>query len=1086
VALGPACTIGLRWIVVACMGASGEHAWVSGAPRSVRITLLGGFAVSVEGTVAAPVWRLRKAKTTVKLLALAAGHRLHRDVLIEQLWPEADAAVGANNFHQALHAARRVVGAENLVLHVEIVVLGGGGSVAVDVDEFDAAAVRAAATGALEDFRRALALWSGELLPEDLYEDWAAPHRDRLNGVRARLVGDLARVLTADGVPDEALALLEPLAVERPFDEDVHRSLLAALAASGRRWDAAAAFERLRDGLAESYGVAPTPETAAVYRRLFVGGAPDPGTCPHNLPTLSTSFVGRHRELAELRRLLERTRLLTLTGPGGAGKTRLAVEIAHGQVASVRWADGVWLVELAGVTSGDGVPSAVGGALELPLEGNRPWIPALVDQLSSRAILLILDNCEHVLDAVVPLATELLARCPDLVVLATSREPLGLPGEIAWRVPSLELPGGDEAPDRLARLESVQLFVERARHASPSFVLDAATAPPVAEICRRLDGIPLALELAAVRVVHLSVAQLSARLGDALAVLSRRGPGHPDRQQTLAATLDWSHDLLLDDERVAFRRLAVFAGGFDLDAAASVSAISDVIDVLSRLVDKSLVTADTTGEVARFRMLEVVRQYAEARLRDAGELPACVDRHRAWYAREAARHDPDRGVPVVLEPPPWFDAEMDNLRVAFASAIDEQPCLALELAVSAWRFLLSRGQLAEALGWLTAALDRCPQVSPLRMRALFAKGVLHLRRADIEPVVGVAHAITEASQGLGDDAMAIALDQESIFMLMAHDWPSAQRRSVTALAQTGSQPAIAVGIHHFAAVLAMALGEVGEARALLREAGAALDRVPDASSPFFTTLTVSWVVDDRGPVPLPVAEDTMLLGRLVGAAQARGHLAVAAALTERIDGRTDVALALLDDAIARFSAVGDAYGTGYALGQRGHTLRWAGDLAGALACFDAAEQVHRSLRDLRSIAMALAGRSYVAALQGEQTIARRRVQEAVLMMERSGDIAGVAHTLNIQGLIELELGVVDAALPPLVRSLSLADRGVTPAYAIGWEYLLVAHLHRAMGDGEASAAAAAEAAVRFGVFGDRRGERALQRARKAGAVTMPS
>ena len=185
-----------------------------------------------------------------------------------------------------------------------------------------------------------------------------------------------------------------------------------------------------------------------------------------------------------------------------------------------------------------------------------------------------------------------------------------------------------------------------------------------------------------------------------------------------------------------------------------------------------------------------------------------------------------------------------------------------------------------------------------------------------------------------------------------------------------------------------------DARALLHEAGAALDRVPEASSPFFTTLTVSWVVDDRGPVPLPVAEDTMLLGRLVGATQARGHLAVASALTERLGGRTDLALALLDDAIARFNAVGDTFGKGYTLGQRGHTLRWAGDMAAALASFDAAEQVHRSLRDLRSIAMALAGRSYVAALLGQPNIARRHVQEAVSMMERSGDIAGVAHTLE--------------------------------------------------------------------------------------------
>ena len=236
---------------------------------------------------------MRKAKTVVKLLALAPGHRVHRDVLIERLWPEADPAVGANNFHQALHAARRVLGAENLILHDEIVVLGGAPGVTVDVDDFDSAAVQAASTGAPEDQRRALALWSGELLPEDLYEDWAAPHRDRLNAVRTRLVDDLARALMADGLPDQALALLEPLAAERPLDEDVHRSLLIALAATGRRWAAAAAFERLRDGLAESYGVAPAAETAAVYRRLFVGAAPDAASARHNLPTSSTSFVGR-------------------------------------------------------------------------------------------------------------------------------------------------------------------------------------------------------------------------------------------------------------------------------------------------------------------------------------------------------------------------------------------------------------------------------------------------------------------------------------------------------------------------------------------------------------------------------------------------------------------------------------------------------------------------------------------------------------------------------------------------------------------------------------------------------------------------
>ncbi|MEO5902320.1 MAG: BTAD domain-containing putative transcriptional regulator, partial [Ilumatobacteraceae bacterium] len=1042
---------------------------MSDARQTVRITLLGGFAVILADGVAPPTWRLRKARTIVKLLVLAPGHRMHRDVLIEWLWPDADPAVGMNNFHQALHAARRAVGAANLVLDDDIVMIGGEGNLDIDVDQFEAAAGKAVATGAPEDIRDALALWSGELLPEDRYEDWVAPHRDRLSAVRTRLVGDLARALIGGGLPDQALAVLEPLAAEQPLEEDVHRLLLVALAAVGRRWDAAAAFERLRDGLAESFGVSPARETTAVYRRLFVGGAPDPGTCPHNLPTLSTSFVGRHRELGELSRLLDRTRLLTLTGPGGAGKTRLAVELAHGQVASSRWADGVWLVELAGVAHGDDVRSAVGGALGLPLEGNRPWIAALVDQLASRTVLLVLDNCEHVLDAVVPLAAELLARCPDLVIVATSREPLGHAGEIAFRVPSLELPGLEDALDRLARLESVQLFVERAQHASPGFVLDATTASAVAEICRRLDGIPLALELAAVRVVHLSVAQLSARLDDALTALSLRGRGHPDRQQTLAATLDWSHDLLLHDERVAFRRLAVFAGGFDLDAAATVTALDDVVDVLSRLVDKSLVTAETTGEAARFRVLEVVRQYAEVQLREADELPACVARHRVWYAGEAARHDPDRGVPIVLEPPPWFDTEMDNLRAAFASASEDDPGVALQLAVSTWRAQLSRGQLAEALGWLTAALDGCPDVSALRTRALFAKGVLHLRRADLEPVTGVANAIAEASRGLGDEATSIAIDQESIFILMTQDWVRAKRQSATALARTASPPAVSVCARHFAAVLALALGDVDDAKVLLHEAAVALDRVPQTSAPFFTTLSVSWVIDDRGSVPLPVAEDTMLLGRRVGAAQARGHVAVAGALAERLGGRTDIALVMLDDAIARFRAVGDTFGIGYALGQRGHTLRWAGDLDAAVASFDAAEAVHRSLRDLRSIAMAVAGRSYVAALRGEASIARRQVHDAVSMMERTGDIAGVAHTVNIHALIELKLDAVDAALAPLERTLLLADRGVTPTYAVGWEHLLLAHLHHAVGHTEASARAVAAAARRFEAFDDQRG-----------------
>ena len=970
----------------------------------------------------------------------------HRDVLIEQLWPEADPAVGANNFHQALHAARRVVGAENLVLQDEIVVLGGADSVTVDVDEFDAAAARAASTGAPEDIRDALALWSGELLPEDLYEDWAAPHRDRLERDSNAPRGG-PRSCT-DGRTDCPTRPSRCWSRWRWSGRSTRTCIgrcWSRWLRAGRRWDAAAAFERLRDGLAESYGVAPAPETTAVYRRLFVGGAPDPGTCPHNLPTMSTSFVGRHRELAELGRLLERTRLLTLTGPGGAGKTRLAVEIAHGQVASARWADGVWLVELAGVTQGDGVPSAVGGALELPLEGNRPWIAALVDQLASRAILLILDNCEHVLDAVVPLAAELLARCPDLVIVATSREPLGLPGEIAWRVPSLELPGDDDAPDLLARLESVQLFVERARHASPSFVLDAATAGPVAEICRRLDGIPLALELAAVRVVHLSVAQLSARLGDALAVLSRRGRGHPDRQQTLAATLDWSHDLLLDDERVAFRRLAVFAGGFDLDAAAAVTAFGDVIDVLSRLVDKSLVTAETTGEAVRFGMLEVVRQYAEAQLRDAGELAACVERHRAWYAQEAARHDPDRGVPVVLEPP----AVVRRRDGQPARRVRERVRRATVPGPPGRRQHVPISALAGSAGRSPGLAHGCPRSMPGGLGAADARPVHQGGAASSSrrPRAGGGRG-PRHHRGLEGSRRRRDGHRPRSRVDLHVDDPGLAGREATigdgTLRRPGSQPAITVGARHFAAVLALALGRGGRGPGSVARGGRRAR--PCARGVIAVLHHVDRVVRSSTtaePCRSPSPRRPCCSAGVVGAAQARGHLAVAAALAERLAGRTDLALALLDDAIARFTALGDTFGIGYALGQRGHTLRWAGDLAGALACFDAAEQVHRSLRDLRSIAMAVAGRSYVAALLGEAT-------DRPPPGPRSGVDDGTDRRHRRRRPHPQHPGAHRAGARRRRRRPATAGAdpapgrpGVTPIYAIGWEYLLVAHLRHA-------------------------------------------
>ena len=351
-----------------------------------------------------------------------------------------------------------------------------------------------------------------------------------------------------------------------------------------------------------------------------------------------TSFVGRRRELAEIGQALGRTRLLTLTGPGGAGKTRLAYEAAARLADG--YPDGVHVVELASLSRPELVPQTVASVLDVPLPETGTAEVALARQLAERRLLIVLDNCEHLLDACARLAAALLRACPDVVVLATSREPLRVGGEVTWRTPSLALPDLQALPplDRLAELESVRLFVERARDAAPGFVLDETTAPAVAEICVRLDGMPLALELAAARTSALAPAQIAARLDDALRVLGRGSRAAVTRQQTLHATLAWSHDLLEEDERVLFRRLAVFAGSMSLEAVEQVCGGDglDVVDLLSRLVDKSLVQADHAEGTARYRLLETIRQFADQRLRDAGERAARVRAHRDWYLAFAA------------------------------------------------------------------------------------------------------------------------------------------------------------------------------------------------------------------------------------------------------------------------------------------------------------------------------------------------------------------------------------------------------------------------------------------------------------------
>ncbi|BBY06124.1 helix-turn-helix transcriptional regulator [Mycobacterium noviomagense] len=470
-----------------------------------------------------------------------------------------------------------------------------------------------------------------------------------------------------------------------------------------------------------------------------------------HLPVQLSRFVGRDAELAQVRELLAHNRLVTLTGTGGVGKTRLAVQIAA-RLAE-EFADGIWYVDLAPITDPDVVPIAVARALELPDQPGRSTMDTLTRFVADRQMLLVLDNCEHLLDASAAMVVALLGAGPDVTVLATSREAIGVAGEVGWRMPSLSL--ADEA---------VELFEDRARRVRPDFAVCDDNAATVKEICTRLDGLPLAIELAAARVRALSLDEILDSLHDRFRLLTGGARTAVRRQQTLRASVDWSHALLTEPERVLFRRLAVFMGGFDLDAAQAVAGSGDVerfqvLDLLTLLVDKSLVVAEHASGATRFLLLETVRQYAQEKLVESGEADTVRTRHRDYYTAMAAPLDAPAGSDYEqrLE---QAETEIDNLRAAFAWSLenhDIEPALALASSLQPlWQ---ARGRVREGLAWFDAALSdldvqRAEVVLAVRARALADRAVLGVWLGDADSPDQAQQALTIARE-IDDAALLV-------------------------------------------------------------------------------------------------------------------------------------------------------------------------------------------------------------------------------------------------------------------------------------------------------------------------------------------
>ncbi|MEV8401491.1 BTAD domain-containing putative transcriptional regulator [Streptomyces niveus] len=689
----------------------------------LRVALLGAFQVS-RGGAALPVAGARLRSLVVRL-ALAGGRAVTESALVDAVWGEEPPTGPAHALHSLVSRLRRALGSAD-----DVALLPGGYRLALDADDVDVLRFeRLVATGrdrvragdplaGAAVLGEAVALWGERPGAEPVAVAEVAPAAaTRLAQLSVEAVADLAEAELALGRTEEAAARLTALLADHPVHERAVALLMDALDAQGRQAEALARYERVRETIADVLGADPGAALRERHLRLLRAERPAPvadpvGRRPGNLPAPLTSFVGRDADLARIDTLLTSGRLVTVLGPGGAGKTRLAVEAARRQ----RDRDGVWLIDLAPVTDPAkvgtavlaGTPPRAGGMFQARPHDSGDELDVLVDQLGFRESLLLVDNCEHLIDAVAQLFAALLSRCPGLRVLATSREPLAIDGEALVPLGPLALPGPDDGVEQARRTASVRLFSERAAVVRPDFDVDGTTLPDVLRLVRGLDGLPLALELAAARLRTLSLPALADGLSDRFRLLTTGSRAALPRHRTLRAVIAWSWELLGEHERTVAERVSVLPGGVTPASATALCAGTEVPaagipDLLAALVDRSLL--QLAPEPGRYRMLETLREYGTDRLAASGGLGTVRDLAAGHFAELTARHDPLLRGPGQLAAMRVIGAEYDNTLAALRHRCDTGDAAgAVALALSlAWYWQLF-GRHTDAAYWLGEVL----------------------------------------------------------------------------------------------------------------------------------------------------------------------------------------------------------------------------------------------------------------------------------------------------------------------------------------------------------------------------------------------
>ena len=750
----------------------------------------------------------------------------------------------------------------------------------------------------------------------------------------------------------------------------------------------------------------------------------------NNLPQQLTRFIGRQRELEAVRSLVSQSRLTTLCGAGGIGKTRLALEVARDSLDE--YADGVWLVEFASISDSHLIPQTVASALDLREERGRSITDAVTSYLKSRHLLLVLDNCEHVIGAIAQLADVLLRNCPNLYVLATSREALAIAGETLFRVPPLSLPDTATGLDAagLGKHEAVELFVERVRAVRAAFVLNESNAALVAKVCIHLEGIPLAIELAASRLKVLSIEQIAARLGDRLKLLRGGSRTSLPRHQTLLAAIDWSYNLLSETEKTLFRRLSVFSGGWTLEAAENVCVGEPVdrdnlLEMLSGLIDKSMVLMDERDGQQRYRFMMTLLEYAQERLLQTQEAAAIYRAHAGFFSALVLEGESRS---MSADEKTWLDRikpEYDNIRLVLNWTSKEEPEAGLRLAAGLWRFWYLNGYWEEGRRWLAQMLKRQPASTDTvgRAKAINRLAAIAVMEGDGNTAQELAtQALSMARDSAAHREAAFALNTQAIIAGEHCDFSAARallEESLCIRRELGDQALTANTLNNLG-ILSFRRGEFDAARAFYEESLANFRGIGDRHGTAMALVNQGELASrtgDRSGAQLKFQEALALAKEL----QDRSLIPVAMNSLGKVllsEGNDVAAYQLINETLVVFRDLGDKR-------HIATTLVSLATLAEHRACDVEAESLYeesvahfRELGDQLELAASLNSLGRLATRHGDYTTARAHHEEALTITQQVGSKPGIARSLS--GLADLARLKGDYAMASLLYKQSLA------------------------------------------------------------------